>query len=271
LLEKIFDLEKLKDFIRSKEDEISILTNKIESFDEYLKEKDIFIKNLENDISNYIIYINENIHTSLKWADTYLGVYMHSGHTSALPPFMNYENLQSNQANRNIIENSYSNTHSHSYSKSNNLISQGKVKFNLDQFSHILLSIQKRLNRDIQQYEETIYELKNENSELSQRIDSLLNENSNLKEERVICTENQSNIQGDLHKYKKEFEYYKNLYEITDKKKKDIELCYNSYFEELISNCKITFENLKNSSNSKISEKVNFNVNNSPTQNLVRK
>lgn len=271
LIEKIYDLEKLKDFLKSKDEEINILTNQIDSLGENLKEKDIFIKNLEVDITNYIVYINENIHTSLKWADTYLGVYMDSSHTSGISPFMDYENFQTNQANKNMKEYSYSNNTSliYSHSKLMDLFLHGKVKFNIDQFSQILLNIQKRLNKDLQQYEETIYELKNENSGLSQRIDFLLNENCILKEEKVIRSENQSSIQVDLHKYKTDFEYYKNLYDITDKKKKDIEHSYNSYFEELISQCRCIIEKFKNSSNSKISEMVEFSVNNTPTQTHV--
>lgn len=271
LIEKIYDLEKLKDFLKSKDEEINILKNQIDSLEENLKEKEIFIKKLEVDITNYIIYINENIHTSLKWADTYLGVYMDSSHTTGISPFINYENFQTNQANKNMKEYSFSNNASliYSHSKLNDLFLHEKVKFNIDQFSQIFFNIQKRLNKDLQQYEETIYELKNENSGLSQRIDFLLNENYSLKDEKVIQSENQSSIQQDLHKYKTDFEYYKNLYDITDKKKKDIEHSYNSYFEELISQFRCIMEKFKNSSNSKISEMVEFSVNNTPTQTNV--
>jgi chromosome segregation ATPase len=267
MLEKIHDLEKLKDHLRRKNEEINNLNNELESLREFLKSKDNFIKDLEIDITNYVNYINENIHTSLKWADTYLGVYIDSSHTSGIPPFMSYEitqNSQNSQTNQNTKE--Y--PHDTSYSKSSNKFFNGRVKFNLDQFSQTLINIQKRLNKDINQYEETIYELRNENSGLSQRIESLLNENSHLKEDRIISTENQSNIKEDLHKYKCDVEYYRNLYDIADKKKKELEQTYNNYFDGLISQCKYTYENFK--SNPKISEKVDFNVDHSPFENLVR-
>lgn len=240
-------LEYLQNTIQNLNEEIIIFTKQNEQLKEIIKSKENSLKDLENEILAYVNYSNNFYTTCTKWTDTYLGIYI--------------SNEKNNINIPNLIQ------IAKELPSCNSKFFNNKIKINFEKFAEILMKVRDRLNKDLEFFEESLNEKRNETTTLNDKFECLLKDNSNYKNEIFKFNEENANLKFLNENYKKDVENFKENLSKEQRKFKEIENSNKIFIENLLMELKANFDNIKN--NPKLSNYSDFIFKHLYSENMV--